>query len=214
MIEIPDDMGSQADVTSVIQTAAAFRDPARVREVYHEVAHLWHPSPTDLPSPRWNEGMASFLEYLAVEEIDGIDVLEERVDAVLDHLRERLVRSETLRETPMTDYGARGMTDFSYSVGMVMFDLLHEVAGREAFGEIVGTFYRRHAVGGGSTDDFVEIAREIGGPAVGRILDEWLLGTGWVEPVSTGATRTELLERYRSTGTAEATISAHGPHTT
>jgi hypothetical protein len=28
------------------------RDPARHREVYHEISHLWGAPPTDLPSPR------------------------------------------------------------------------------------------------------------------------------------------------------------------
>lgn len=199
VIEIPDGMGSQADVTSVIQTAAAFRDPERVLEVYHEVSHFWHPDPTDLPAPRWNEGMASFLESYTAERIDGDEVLEDRVDAVLTGLRERLVLGGKLGEVPMAEYGAHGMTDASYRVGLVMFYLIHEVAGHDIFGEIVGRFYHRHARTGGSTADFVALAREIGGPAIGRILDEWVITPAWSEPVAAGATREELLGRYRST---------------
>jgi len=199
VIEIPEGMGSQADVTSVIQTAAAFRDPERVLEMYHGVSHLWHPDPTDLPSPRWNEGMASFLESYAAERIDGGDVLEDRVDAVLADLRQRLARGGKLDEVPMVEYGAHGMTDASYRVGMIMFYLIHEVAGHDAFGEIVGRFYRRHARTGGSTADFVALAREIGGLVVGRILDDWLMTTAWSDPVAAGATREELLGHYGST---------------
>ena len=37
VIEIPDGWGSQADVTSILQSAAAFRDPRREYELYHEI---------------------------------------------------------------------------------------------------------------------------------------------------------------------------------
>src|SRR5512146_3045033 len=63
-IEIPDGWGSQADVTTIIQTAAAFRDVKQHREVYHEISHLWNVNDIDQAPPRWNEGLASFLEFL------------------------------------------------------------------------------------------------------------------------------------------------------
>ena len=71
MIEVPDGWGSQADVTCILQTAAAFRDPARLVEVYHEVSHLWNVPATDLPSPRWDEGLATFLQFRMADERDG-----------------------------------------------------------------------------------------------------------------------------------------------
>ncbi|HUM03661.1 MAG TPA: hypothetical protein VL084_15335, partial [Thermoanaerobaculia bacterium] len=58
IIEIPDGWGSQADVTSILQSAAAFKNPERVGELYHEVSHLWNVRSTDPSFCRWNEGLA------------------------------------------------------------------------------------------------------------------------------------------------------------
>ena len=90
VIEIPDGWGSQADVTAIIQTAPAFKDPSGYSRVYHELSHLWNVIPTDQPSPRWNEGLASFLAYLTAEELDGRTVLHERVASRMQRLREQL----------------------------------------------------------------------------------------------------------------------------
>jgi len=196
VIEFPEDMGSQADVTSIVQTAAAFRDPERVVELYHEVSHLWHPAPIDRPSPRWNEGLATFLQYQAAEELNGRQVLEEQVNATLSHLQARLDASETLRTVPMRRYGVEDLTDLSYHVGLVMFELIHEIVGRDSFDRIVGEFYRRHARFGGSTEDFVRLAIAIGGMPVAKVVEDWLLTTAWTDTVGAGADRAAILRRY------------------
>jgi hypothetical protein len=70
--EIPDGWGSQAHlVGGIIETASAFRDANRLGELYHELSHLWNAVDADTPSPRWNEGLATFLEDLLRERIDG-----------------------------------------------------------------------------------------------------------------------------------------------
>ena len=61
LIEVPDGWGSQSDITTIVQSAGAFADPARRFELYHEISHLWDPPSTDQPSPRWNEGLVGKL---------------------------------------------------------------------------------------------------------------------------------------------------------
>jgi hypothetical protein len=119
VIEIPDGWGSQADVTTIIQTAPAFKDPRGYSRVYHELSHLWNVTPTDRPSPRWNEGLASFLAYLTAEELDGRTVLNERAALRMRQLRETFAEQPHYRETPLIDYGTAQLTDLSYRVGMV-----------------------------------------------------------------------------------------------
>lgn len=71
VIEIPDGWGSQADVTSIIQAAAAFKETERTQEVYHEISHLWNVEEKEALPPRWNKGLAMFLHYLTVENVEG-----------------------------------------------------------------------------------------------------------------------------------------------
>src|SRR5574341_137796 len=105
ILELEDGYGSQADVAAIMQTAAAFRDSTRDHELYHEVAHLWNPPTTDLPSPRWNEGLSTFLEYLAEEQFTGKPLAAARADQLLDWLRSVAPRRERLTHVPLIDYG-------------------------------------------------------------------------------------------------------------
>ena len=121
VIEIPDGWGSQADVTSILQAAAAFRDPARLHEVYHEISHLWNVSSLDRPFCRWNEGLASFLEDLTQERLDSAPLLDKRAERMARWLLERAGSEPGLKSVPMIDYGQEGMTRYAYSTGMLMF---------------------------------------------------------------------------------------------
>jgi hypothetical protein len=60
VIEIPAGYGSQADVTCILQSADAFLDSTQMRQVYHELSHLWNVNSTDTYYPRWNEGACNF----------------------------------------------------------------------------------------------------------------------------------------------------------
>jgi hypothetical protein len=206
VIEIPDGWGSQADVTSIIQTAAAFKDDARHFEVYHEISHLWNVGPLDI-SPRWNEGLATFLMYLTADHLESKSRLRVELDRILDRIRRRAAENRHYSETPMIDYGRRRVTDLSYSVGALMFALLHEIVGPAEFNEIVGGFYRRYRLSGATTEDFVKHASDVASPDLGKLFADWLYTTAWLDPVSRGASFADLIERYRR---PPATTSASG----
>jgi len=197
IIEIPNGWGSQKDVTTIIQTAAAFREPQRMTELYHEVSHFWNVTDLDGPSPRWNEGLASYLEELASEELQGVEAVAPRVEVVVDWLRDMLERRPRLSRVPLIDYGKEQMTDFSYSVGMVFFAVLHELAGEEGFREIVGGFYQRYAAHGATTDQFTDYARRVGPPSVERLVRDWIYSTGWTKVVRGNGTLEEIAASYR-----------------
>ena len=72
MIEIPEGFGSQASATAgIILDASAFGDQAQLPQLYHELSHFWNPRDLDVPSPRWNEGLAMYLQYRLARELDG-----------------------------------------------------------------------------------------------------------------------------------------------
>jgi len=200
ILELEDGYGSQADVAAIMQTAAAFRDSTRDRELYHEVAHLWNPRSTDLPSPRWNEGLSSFLEYLAAEHLTGKPVASARADQLLDWLRSVAPERPRVTQVPLVNYGNEQMTDYSYSVGALLFHLLYGVVGPERFRAIIGEYSRQYATTGGSTRDLAALASRRGPGGVKTLFDTWVFTTGWWPAIKDGATYAELVRQYQGSG--------------
>jgi hypothetical protein len=202
-IEIPDGWGSQADVTTIIQSAAAFKDPQQHREVYHEISHLWNAPPTDRPSPRWNEGLASFLEYLVTQEVTGKPIVDARANQLIDWLRGSLSTHAAWRTVPLVDYGRARLTDLSYSVGAVYFDLLYRLAGQEAFNKIINSFATDFGARGGSTKDLMDIVRKTAKMDLSQLNNDWIFTTAWADRVEHSASIQELEAYYRRQGGRE-----------
>ncbi len=203
VIELPDGWGSQTDVTSILQAAAAFRDPKRIVELYHEVSHLWNVPSTDNPPPRWDEGLASFLQVLAAERLDGTPKLEDRVEATAAQLRGRLAKDKALERVPLRDYGRETMTNHSYTVGMLLFYVLHEAAGDEAFRATIVGFRRAYGATGGTTEDFVRVAKSASPVPLDRLFQDWLYTTNWSGIVKQGLPIREVAAAYRAGARAE-----------
>lgn len=197
VIEIPDGWGSQADVSSILQAAAAFRDPARLHEVYHEISHLWNVSSLDRPFCRWDEGLASFLEHLTQEKLDGHSLLDERVENTAQKIIGRASEEPRLKFVPMIDYGKQEMTRYSYSTGMLMFYALYRTVGQDSFDAIVGGYYRKYQATGASTDQFVSLAQTAAGRDLASFFNDWLYTTRWYEILVSGVKVQDLADRYR-----------------
>ncbi len=196
VIEIPDGWGSQADVTGIIQAAAAFQDPDRSAEVYHEVSHLWHVTPTDGAAPRWEEGLASFLQELAVEELEGRPVVAQEATRMLGSAVTFFNERPQHADAPLVEYGARDITGLSYRVGMVFFHILHEVIGQDRFNRIVGEYYRQYGPTGGSTDEFVALTQAEARIDVTQLFEEWFRTTAWYELARDCMTVEQFIARY------------------
>jgi hypothetical protein len=183
IIEIPDGWGSQASaVGGIIQTAAAFRDTTNVSELYHELSHLWNANATDNPSSRWNEGLATFLEALMYEKLNGWTGRAQYYQRRVQHLREATATDSSLRNVPFIDYGKRSMTDQSYRVGDLMFATMYELVGAERFNQIIGGYYRQY-LAGGTTQDFLAFA-SAQAPQLKALFDDWMLTTRWTTRLS------------------------------
>ena len=198
IIEIPDGWGSQADVTSILQAAAAFRDPAKIHELYHEVSHLWNVPSRDASYCRWNEGLAGFLEALTQETLDGSPSLDAQAEKAARRQIERAREDPRLSTVPMIDYGKAAMTGDSYRTGMLLFYALYRLVGPAAFRAIIGTHAARHR-DGATTAEFVAEAEGAGGPGVAPLFRDWLYTTRWLEILSSGADVRTVADRYRKT---------------
>jgi aminopeptidase N len=180
IIELPSGWGSQTDATCILQTADAFRTTDSLNELYHEASHLWNVKLGDLPSPRWEEGLASFLERLLVDFYAGdseLSEVERAAGRIRTWLRDRFAANPSLAEIPMIDFGREEMTDLSYSVGMLMFGVIYHLVGPEEFNLVIGGFFRRHHVDGATTAQFVDQANEVTQADLEPLFRDWMFST-------------------------------------
>lgn len=196
LIEIQDGYGSQADVTSILQSASAFKDSTEVHQAYHEISHLWN---VDLktPSPRWEEGMATFIEYLTIEKLEHREYLDYVTDWFLQVARREVAGDKRLKTVPMVDFGRQEMTDYSYSIGMIAFRILYEILGEEKFNHSLRVFYQEYSGKEATTEDFARIARRISGKDLTAFFNDWFFTTGYVAHLERLLTLDELVMIYK-----------------
>jgi len=195
-IEIPDGWGSQGSLAGgIIQTAAAFGDRGELYQVYHELSHLWNVEDTDRPSPRWNEGLAMFLQSRMAAELDGWTGW----DARLDHTAQRITRDceppAPCGTVPFAGYGKAELTDLSYSVGFAMFYALYRTLGADTFDRAYREFYQQHRRNGGSGAE-LEAAFHRASPKSDRIFKEWYDTTDWYQRLSRGESLGAIVASY------------------
>ena len=197
IIEIPEGWGSQAHlVGGIIQEASAFKKATSQGALYHELSHLWNVRDTDAPSPRWNEGLAMFMQLLLRERLEGWTGRSEALAQRAASLREAAARDSGLRSTPFVQYGRAAMTGRSYTVGQLMFGVLYELVGDVDFMRIVGGYFQQYRVGG-TTEDFIAFAKKTSSHDLTRFFADWLYTTGWVGLLKDNTTANSLAMLYR-----------------
>lgn len=198
VVEIPDGWGSQADVTSIIQTAAAFKEAERTLEVYHEISHLWNVEEKEALPPRWNEGLASFLQYLTVEKVEGRAVLDDALEHTTARLREAVQNRPHYQHIPLIDFGQEEVTGLSYRLGMVLFAVFYELVGEAQFNAIIGSFYQTYYASGATTDDFVNHAKHVSPVDLTRFFEDWIYGTESWTHIQNRASVDQIVQEYRA----------------
>jgi hypothetical protein len=200
IIQIPQGYGSQADVTGILQTGDAFESSDNDDQLYHELSHLWHPMETEpFPPCRWNEGLATFMQYYTVQEMEGREGFIHRAsDAIRRNFIHSCEQVPGCPETPLIEYGEKMMFRFSYTKGMILFHVLYELIGRETFFGLVGSYYREYHETGGATGDLTRMITDIGAPGLSRFVDEWFYGTESNVYLLGGMTVDEIVRIYRA----------------
>lgn len=193
VMEIPAGYGSQGSLAAgIIQTADAFQSRSALRQLYHELSHVWNAPDRERPSPRWNEGLASFLEFRMANELDGWNDWDRLVDPWLAQTQRGCARCNAV---PLVRFGEAGMTDFSYGVGFALFYSLDRVLGSEQFNRAYRNYFQSHS-GGGSTEELAA-AFQSTSPAAERVLQDWLFTPRWHARLIAGETLSGMIEGYR-----------------
>lgn len=196
VMEIPEGFGSQASLRAgVILTADAFRDRAQLRQLYHELSHLWNAPDAERPSPRWNEGLATFLQWRMAAELDGWSDWDARVNASAESLMRRCAQM-ACDSVAFADYGKAGRTDLSYSVGFLMFYALHGLLGAEAFDRTYRDYFQRNRERGATAAELARIFRAAD-PRSEQVLSDWFFTTRWISRLRAGETVAQMIEAYR-----------------
>lgn len=195
-MEIPENYGSQASLyAGIIQTADAFKSRGELRQVYHELSHLWNVPDQERPSPRWNEGLASFLQWRLAGELDGWDNWTAQVDRVSGMLLQRCAPPAPCSSIPLAGYGAAGQTDRSYQVGMLMFLALYRTMGAERFDRAYRQFFQQYRTSRADTRALVA-AFTAEDPRVQTIFNDWLNTTRWYDRLARGEKIGEVIAAY------------------
>jgi len=200
IIEVPTGYGSQASVSNIMLQAAAFQNSDELTQLYHEASHLWNVELTDRPSPRWDEGLAMFLQQLLIDVFAGdenLGAVEGLAGRLRDRLRTQFENEPRLGEIPPIEYGNEDVTDLSYRVGMLMFGVLYRLIGQDGLNELVGGFYQEYHAAGASTADFVARASGVASLDLDRFFQDWLYGTGYTRFLDGNLTLAEIADTYR-----------------
>jgi hypothetical protein len=185
IMEIPRMWGSQASLTGgIIQTADVFEDGGSLAPVYHELSHLWNAPDRDRPSARWNEGLATFLQFRMAQELDGGD-LERSVRRLSERVRTGDFGA-AVADVPLSRYGEEGVTDLAYPVACLMFFALHSRLGAEAFDDVLGSFFQQHVERGWTLKGLAAHLRARAPIDLTGFTEAWIRTTGWYEQLRAG----------------------------
>lgn len=197
IMEIPEGYGSQASLTAgILQTADAFQDRSQLRQLYHELSHLWNVTDGEHPSPRWNEGLASFLERRLAAELDGQADWHATLERTARRIEDACAPHVGCDRVPLVGYGRAGLTDLSYSVGAVTFYALYTVLGPDDFDRAYRDFYQRFKDSSATSADLAAAFHDVN-PQADKILEDWLLTPRWYARLRAGESVEQVVESYR-----------------
>ncbi len=199
IIEVPEGYGSQADITSILQTADTFQKRDNLTALYHEIAHIWSVRHNDpLPTRFESEGLAMFLQYLVQERLDNKpDALLKGYERLSDRFRQQCERNPKCKDVPIIEYGNEDLTDLSYTKGMLFFYLLYNLMGEEDFLNAAGSFYQKHKHTGATSEEFLNHVKQHSEQNLDRLYKEWVYGTESSQLVLDKVPFEKIIQRYR-----------------
>lgn len=155
-----------------IDTTLATSEEQLFDLIVHELAHQWYGNTVSLKSWEdiWlNEGMATYAEWLALEERYGIER-----PLNIRKQRERVLLYSP-RETPLAFPNQDEMFSIeSYDKGAWIFHMLRQRIGDETFFELIRLWVEWYAERPVTTDDFFQLAESISGQDLTQFRRQWL----------------------------------------
>lgn len=198
VIELPSGYGSQADVTSILQVEEAFGSKEEHYQFYHELSHLWNLKPLDpIPCRFESEGLAMFLQYLVKEKLENkTDAVEKAFERMRERYLKQCQKKPGYLDIPMIDFGNKGITDLSYSKGMIFFNLLYELVGEKKFFNIIKSFYQKYEGKGAATDDFANHLNNYSKKDLSQFTRDWIYGTQSSRDLMDKLSLKEMAKKY------------------
>jgi hypothetical protein len=199
IIEIPNDWGSQTDVTCIIQEASAFKDRNKLYELYHEISHIWNVTSIDKsPCRLESEGFAMFLQYLVTEKIDHkIGLLDSAANKIFENLKRKFASDSVASNTAIIDYGRKQLTDLSYTKGMLFFYILYRNVGENVFMKTLNGYYKLYRNKGATTEDFLKyLQTELNTKKTEKLINDWILTSKSSKTILFSKSIENLAEKY------------------
>jgi aminopeptidase N len=198
IIEVPEGYGSQADVTTILQTVDAFRNRDKITDLYHEISHIWNVRASDpLPARFESEGLAMFMQYFVQKILDNKpDALINGYERLSEHFRQQCERNPKCKDVPIIAYGNEDLTDLSYTKGMLFFFILYNVIGEEDFLNAAGSFYQKYKHSGATSEEFLNHVKQHAKQNLDRLCQEWIYGTESSRLVLDKIPVEEIIQRY------------------
>jgi hypothetical protein len=198
-IEIPDGWGSQAATGYFLQSAAAFRDPKKISELYHEIGHRWNAKAApELQRCRWfDEAFASYFAALAVRQFQGDAAFQEQMEHARSRFLSDAAKDPRVASTPIIEYGRIEIGENSYTKGAWSLYVLHELIGTPEFNKTVSTVVHDFQDKPANFSDFVRIAEQVSGRSLQKYAQEWLYGTESSQLLSGKQPIGVIVARYR-----------------
>lgn len=195
IIEIPDKWGSQTDVTCILQEASAFKNKGKLYELYHEISHIWNITSTDkFPCRLESEGLAVFFQYLMMEKLNGrTGLLDSSAQRTFVRVKNKLHQDSLAAITPIIEYGSRGLTDMSYTKGMLFFYLLYRTIGEDEFMSALKS-YRAKYTNGSSTQEFADsLLSKSKNKKIRKLVNDWILTSESSKQIASGVSIQALM---------------------
>jgi hypothetical protein len=198
IIEIPDGWGSQASDYYFLQSAAAFRDPARISEVYHEIGHTWNvrPVPSVQRCRYFDEAFASYFEALAIRRFGGEQSFLEEMEKNRATFNRWASKDTLVATTPISGYGKIEYGRHSYTKGAWSLYVLNEIVGDQAFRKLIRSLLAEFRIRGVTFGDFMSTAEKVSGKKLDRFFSEWIDGTESSRLLMQGIPIGDIVDRY------------------
>jgi hypothetical protein len=198
-IEIPAGWGSQAADLYFLQTAAAFTDPSRIGEMYHEVAHSWNATAkAEVQRCRWfDEAFAAYFQGLAIREFQGQEAFFQYMEAKRKTFVRQMDADQRNFGTPIADYGKYEMGGLSYSKGAWSLYVLHELLGDDLFRQFARRLRTDFSETGADFRDVQRLAEELAGRKLEGYFQEWFYGAESSRLLVDGTPIQQIVNRYR-----------------
>lgn len=198
VIEIPDGWGSQASDYYFLQTSAAFKDPDRIGEMYHEVGHTWNvKAKSAVRRCRYfDEAFASYFEGLAIREFKGEAAFLADMEKSRDSFAQWAKYDKRNYDTPIADYWKEELGRLSYTKGAWSLYVLHQLVGEEKFRGIIREFLEGFSEPGADFGDFRKTAEKVSGKNLGKFFDEWIYGAESSRLLVEKVPIAEIVRRY------------------